>query len=622
LAQGRAAPVGVVIIQKTAPPFFSMHHQVRREARVDDRSSPSPPWLSGSVPPQFLDSLSTTMWEHLPWPTSEKSRSVAPAGRLECLPCGLSIAFDSYTSEEISTAVRTTTVGSMMKIVSPCRFGIGWRNRHRFVAVSYATGDVVWMRKPTLWANHDGEPDVSTFEAQLSRLPKNVYKRERLVGVIPEARQVSTCAECSFILALECKQLVLVASDLATKRAWVAACFSILEQKANAISLVADAAMTAAVMDAHAKSKAVELKAAADLKADLERGRDQLHAQITAYGGAGLDLLGEERTCVVCFEVCRGHDEGVECGGSEPHFMCNECMVASVRSSISDELSKQDLRGGRLACPLRTFPRTECSCDAPFYDDRIVAKKVDATTFTAYLQVRTKLVEAKLAREANAEMEHQIAAAIKRMEVDGPSVFQAQKYICDDILTMRCPRCRMAFADWDGCNALYCTYAGCGCNFCAFCLKDCGGGVKFGQNEIQRRGDDEVHKHVNECKYAQGIGHGNDGRVQSQVWNQIRKDRIEESLKTMCESVAQRQKVVDNLKKQFDDLGLVIVVPGLATTSSVSSAAASSVAAPAPVRNIPDDFALPENIKRCPACGIPIEKINGKEIMCRCEVFQ
>merc|ERR1719386_529273 len=59
----------------------------------------------------------------------------------------------------------------------------------------------------------------------------------------------------------------------------------------------------------------------------MERGRAQLQMQITAYGGAGLQL-DEEQTCVVCFDTCWGYDEGVKCDGSEPHFMCNECMVA------------------------------------------------------------------------------------------------------------------------------------------------------------------------------------------------------------------------------------------------------------------------------------------------------
>ena len=36
-----------------------------------------------------------------------------------------------------------------------------------------------------------------------------------------------------------------------------------------------------------------------------------------------------------------------------------------------------------------------------------------------------------------------------------------------------------------------------------------------------------MHKHVNVCKYAKGIAHSNDGRVQKEVWNLVRKERIE-----------------------------------------------------------------------------------------------
>ena len=70
-------------------------------------------------------------------------------------------------------------------------------------------------------------------------------------------------------------------------------------------------------------------------------------------------------------------------------------------------------------------------------------------------------------------------SAIEKMEKQGAKVFKAQKHIVEEILTMRCPRCKMAFADFTGCNALYCAYAGCGANFCALCFKDCGGGVSL-----------------------------------------------------------------------------------------------------------------------------------------------
>jgi hypothetical protein len=267
-------------------------------------------------------------------------------------------------------------------------------------------------------------------------------------------------------------------------------------------------------------------------------------------------------TCVICFDDFSGRDDGVKCCGSAPHFVCNECFIGSVRSLMTDDLSVQDLRNGRVACPLKTFPHTTGSCDAPSFDDRIVATKVDAPTFDDYLQVRSKLIEAKLARDADVETERKVSAAVRAMQKEGVEVFETQKHIVDDILTMRCPRCKMAFADWDGCNAVYCTYAGCGCNFCPFCLKDCGGGVKFGQREIVRSGDDAVHRHIQTCEHARGIGIGvNDGRIQRDVWNRLRKQRIEKCLNDKCSSVEQRQKVLDNLKTHLDELGLVIRVP-------------------------------------------------------------
>jgi hypothetical protein len=46
-----------------------------------------------------------------------------------------------------------------------------------------------------------------------------------------------------------------------------------------------------------------------------------------------------------------------------------------------------------------------------------------------------------------------------------------RKHIVDTILTLKCPRCSTAFADFDGCFALTCS--SCTCGFCAWCLKDC-----------------------------------------------------------------------------------------------------------------------------------------------------
>eukprot|EP00928_Gymnodinium_smaydae_P049335 TRINITY_DN33100_c0_g1_i1.p1 TRINITY_DN33100_c0_g1~~TRINITY_DN33100_c0_g1_i1.p1 ORF type:complete len:1131 (+),score=167.08 TRINITY_DN33100_c0_g1_i1:131-3394(+) len=721
-------------------------------------------------------------------------------------------------SKEMSRAVQTIVEGSMLKLYLPGTFGLGLRKHQCYIVASPSTGDIIWMKKASVWTNYVGEPCAAALESELAKLPNGSYKRERLVGVIPKAHKITTGAERSFVLALERTQLILVAGDVDTRNMWVEACFGILERRASCAAIASEKALeladsrleaadvrmqacTAAMADAQAtktrahaeaneiakkaqaaarwnatiararadevakaaqadakakeqaaeaavadaetkadararqaqaeaeekvraaaeevaqakaqadaaalaaqtqaqveirlakaaaqaraeaaaraaqeeaakavsdadaavakasedakaakeaaeaekeaaarvalsaaqdlksQAEALKVKAAADLKIEMDRGRAQLDAQIAAHGGAGLQL-DEERTCVICYDDFKGYNDGVECCGSEPHFVCNECFAASVQSSISDEIGKQDLRGGRLACPFRTFPHTEGSCDAPCFDDRVVARKVDKDTFETYQDVRTKLLEARLAREADADMEKKIAAAIKKMEAEGAKVFQTQQFIVDDILTMRCPRCKMAFADWDGCNALYCTYAGCGCNFCAFCLKDCGGGVKFGQKDVRPEGGDAVHRHVNECKYAKGIGHGSHDRVKAEVWNKIREQRIEDCLKEKCDTVEERRKVVDNLSKHFESLGLKIVAPG--GSSSRQNCPSASSNAPA-ATNLPraaeevgrreqnnnDGLLLPPNIKPCPACGILIEKIDGnEEVMCGCE---
>ncbi|KAJ1482313.1 hypothetical protein T484DRAFT_1952316 [Baffinella frigidus] len=53
-------------------------------------------------------------------------------------------------------------------------------------------------------------------------------------------------------------------------------------------------------------------------------------------------------------------------------------------------------------------------------------------------------------------------------------VRQHVDYVLDRILTLHCPKCGMAFLDYEGCFALACRSASCCAGFCACCLKDCG----------------------------------------------------------------------------------------------------------------------------------------------------
>ena len=65
-----------------------------------------------------------------------------------------------------------------------------------------------------------------------------------------------------------------------------------------------------------------------------------------------------------------------------------------------------------------------------------------------------------------------------------------RKHIEEEILQMKCPRCRRAFYDFEGCFAISCST--CACKFCGWCLQDCG--------------DNDAHPHVRSCgKVPRGV---------------------------------------------------------------------------------------------------------------------
>ena len=81
-----------------------------------------------------------------------------------------------------------------------------------------------------------------------------------------------------------------------------------------------------------------------------------------------------------------------------------------------------------------------------------------------------------------AEDHEGLTCAQYRMEKAPPNVLRNK--IHEDILTQKCPRCKKAFLDFDGCFALKCS--NCPCAFCGWCLADCG---------------NDAHSHVKDCRH-------------------------------------------------------------------------------------------------------------------------
>merc|ERR1712232_1136282 len=109
------------------------------------------------------------------------------------------------------------------------------------------------------------------------------------------------------------------------------------------------------------------------------------------------------------------------------------------------------------------------------------------------------------------------------MNKEERETFLHRTRIVEELLTLHCPRCGLAFQDYDGCAALYCNHemdglkvGGCECGFCAICFKDCG---------------DDAHEHLkNEHQDFPGI-HGqfyvSNETIQAH-WLQLRKRNVEE----------------------------------------------------------------------------------------------
>lgn len=134
---------------------------------------------------------------------------------------------------------------------------------------------------------------------------------------------------------------------------------------------------------------------------------------------------------------------------------------------------------------------------------------------------------------------------LQRLGEHERAVHNARLLINETVLNLACPRCKQVFADFNGCCALTCSRAGCGCNFCAYCQADCG---------------DDAHNHVSKCTDGDGGGlFPPDGHLQA-VWRVRRQRQLEDVLGRLKASV--RDDVIQGCARELRDLGLdVPVVP-------------------------------------------------------------
>jgi hypothetical protein len=257
-----------------------------------------------------------------------------------------------------------------------------------------------------------------------------------------------------------------------------------------------------------------------------------LRLQVTAGGGADLRQL----TCLVCFDDYPAL-KGIECAADgERHFLCDECLSGHVESAVDLDSIELFTRRGGVRC-------VDPGCAAPPFDDGALAKSLQPDVWAKYTAAKERVAEQRINAELEAGFEERLQMA--RANAGGAEREATKAHIIEKILTLACPRCHQAFLDWNGCLALSCSRAGCGCGFCGLCQEDCGG---------------DAHGHVrNGCPYAERVGVRKGEFFLAEgdkfkVLGKVKAIRLREYLDTLTE--ARKQHALEDCSRELLDLGL------------------------------------------------------------------
>lgn len=154
---------------------------------------------------------------------------------------------------------------------------------------------------------------------------------------------------------------------------------------------------------------------------------------------------------VVC-SVCFDEDETIvfNCSNRECTYqLCTQCIKEAFKDSSGAHSSN---------CQM---------CHAPS-----AMGMISAVLGRGAIRAVEQDVRSSIEFELKVEMDKKERAKKDLVETN----VKARKIFNDlaEKINLNCPRCKTAFTDYDGCNALTCGVPTCRAGFCAICLKDCG----------------------------------------------------------------------------------------------------------------------------------------------------
>ena len=249
----------------------------------------------------------------------------------------------------------------------------------------------------------------------------------------------------------------------------------------------------------------------------------------------GIVTLKSCKECSICMDYYTS-EMGFTC--PKGHFQCWECFEQNVEQAFKPGAVGKAINreNGNLFCPI---PR--CNEEIPLLS--LAKEKVPDNIFKMYEKQRfdfeaSKVVERALKEQKerlNKERE-KLMAILDKEERDAELM---RLDIVENILTLRCPRCKTAFIDYTGCIALTCGK--CHAGFCAVCLKDCG---------------NDAHGHIGTCSENKS----NNIYLRETEFKEIHRKKRETLINNKIRGLTQKTKdfLLKKLRKDLDDLGIKI----------------------------------------------------------------
>jgi len=254
------------------------------------------------------------------------------------------------------------------------------------------------------------------------------------------------------------------------------------------------------------------------------------------------ERMQRRKVCLVCTDEF-GAEEGAVCPAGAQHFMCAPCFSREIVAQTQpDQVAFFKRAGLRIRC------RPCAGGDGPpvesFFQVGDLTRHLSEEAFCAMMRAREDVVAGRVLQEQNDRYQAQIARLEEELAAQGHAAAQVMRHrreIVENILTLKCPRCKTAFVDFDGCFALSCSQ--CGCGFCAYCLSDCGNSAA-------------AHEHVRACPNSLNRGDYYGSFVLFERAQQLRRRGLVQTY--LRDKVPQRERnsVLEAIAQDLGEIGI------------------------------------------------------------------